>query len=152
MGSGKSSVAVKLADALSIPVKDTDTEVEKSYKLSIPEIFKKHGEAVFRRYENEVLKKMPVTNTIIATGGGIIETEDNISWMQTHGIVIYLHTSFNEITNRLKNDTNRPLWQAEDKQQLFERRLDRYHHTATFTVTTDGKKPEDIAAEIIARL
>jgi len=48
MGAGKSSIGKMLAAHIGARFIDSDTEIEKAAKMSIPEIFKLHGEASFR--------------------------------------------------------------------------------------------------------
>ena len=48
MGAGKSSVGKRLAQALDLPFKDADDEIEKAAGRTISEIFAQHGEAEFR--------------------------------------------------------------------------------------------------------
>ena len=152
MGSGKSSIAVVLAELLALPVKDTDAEIEKQYGRSIPDIFEEEGESGFRYYETEVLKKMPEKDTVIATGGGIVERETNRKWMKQHGIVVYLSTSFPEISRRLQEDTERPLWRKKDKERLYQQRLPLYYSTASIIIETDGETPEAIARALLTQI
>ena len=71
MGSGKSSVGKRLAQALDLPFRDADEEVEAAAGRSIPEIFEQLGEPAFRDGERRVIARLlegpPI---ILATGGG----------------------------------------------------------------------------------
>ncbi len=53
MGSGKSAVGKAVSSALSVPFNDADDEIEHAARLSIPEIFERHGEKFFRDKENQ---------------------------------------------------------------------------------------------------
>ncbi|MCA6244150.1 MAG: shikimate kinase, partial [Phenylobacterium sp.] len=82
MGSGKSSVGKRLAQALDLPFRDADEEVEKAAGRSIPEIFEQLGEPAFRDGERRVIARLlegpPI---VLATGGGAFmnaETRDLI--------------------------------------------------------------------------
>ncbi len=150
MGSGKSTIGKALARKLGKSYVDTDTFIEEKYG-SIPEIFKNEGEETFRLYEIEALKAT-TTYDVISTGGGIVEKEENIQTMKKHGMIIYLHTSFKEISERLELDENRPLWNQdhEEKQKLFERRIPLYKKCSDHIVSTDHKSIEEVVEEIIA--
>ncbi|WP_163537762.1 shikimate kinase [Gracilibacillus sp. YIM 98692] len=154
MGSGKTSIASALKESLHMEVQDTDDLVEKTYKQTIPEIFAKKGEKTFREYETEVLKSTNKTNAIIATGGGIIEKEENRKWLEQHGTVIFLQTSWEEIKRRLINDGSRPIWnnQDRDKKELLIQRTPKYLEVADVTIDTDGKTVEQLKNEIIGYL
>ncbi|SDK55232.1 shikimate kinase [Sediminibacillus albus] len=149
MGSGKTSVMVSLARKLGLPYIDTDKAIEEEQEQRIPAIFEEEGEAAFRKYESEILQKMPKLDTVIATGGGIVEKEKNREWLKRNGTIVYLHTSLQEINKRLAEDQSRPLWKRHDKTALYTSRLAKYEDAATVRVTTDFKTPEQIADEII---
>ncbi|MGN8645463.1 shikimate kinase [Gracilibacillus sp. HCP3S3_G5_1] len=151
MGSGKTSIARYLESVLKWPVQDTDQMVEEYYQMTIPTIFNQHGEKTFREYETNMLHKTNKENTIVATGGGIIEKEVNRKWLQKNGTVFFLQTSWKEIEHRLMNDQIRPIWnnQARDKKKLLEERLPKYLEVSDYVIYTDGKSVEEIGDEII---
>ncbi|SER16538.1 shikimate kinase [Gracilibacillus ureilyticus] len=154
MGSGKTSVAEKLKEETNKIVLDTDQLIVEEYGLTIPEIFEQKGEAVFREYESSILKNTPVHDAIIATGGGIIEKEENRKWLKENGKVIFLQTSWDEINRRLIDDQSRPIWnnQSRDKQKLLNDRTPKYKEVADIVVTTDGKELEMIVNEILSQI
>lgn len=150
MGSGKSTVAKKLSEISHVPFVDTDVYIEKKYNIKIADIFMKHGEETFRMYESDVLREISKRFNIISTGGGIVERIENIKTMQSSGKIIYLHTSFDEITKRLKDDESRPLWDhnIKERKALYERRTLLYKKYANDTICTNDKTIEEIAEEI----
>ena len=154
MGSGKTTVAVELAEALQIQVLDTDQLIEEESGKTIPQIFSEEGEASFRELEMLVLKKTPVTDTVIATGGGIIERGENRDLLKKNGLVIFLETSWDEIQKRLIDDVARPLWnnQSTDKKALLDRRVSKYKEVSDIIVQTDGKNPTTIVKEILSQM
>ena len=71
MGAGKSSVGLRLADALRAPFRDSDTEIEKAANPSVPDIFAKWGESEFRDGERKVIDRLLAgAPLVLATGGG----------------------------------------------------------------------------------
>ena len=78
MGSGKSSVGVRLATCLGYEFIDLDYYIEKKIGLSIDEIFKEQGEDGFRAIEAEALRdvvimhKLTAENLVLALGGGTL--------------------------------------------------------------------------------
>lgn len=150
MGSGKTSTAKKISSHLGIPCLDTDELVVSHTGMAIPEIFAKKGEDYFRQQESAVLRNVPVTNAVIATGGGIINKLENRKWMQENGVVVYLETAWDQIVKRLGKDSSRPLWNG--KEDLFDSRQAVYAETASLIVSTDHKTPATVAEEIIYRL
>ena len=58
MGAGKSSIGKMLAAQIGARFVDSDTEIEKAAKMTIPEIFELHGEAFFRDGEKRVFNRL----------------------------------------------------------------------------------------------
>lgn len=149
MGSGKSTVGLALADKLDKTYVDTDQFIIETHQREISDIFSTDGEGIFRDYEIDALKK--VSNyEVVSTGGGIVEKNENLQTMQKNGLIFYLHASFQEIANRLKQDETRPLWNnnIEDKLNLYDRRMELYKKYADHMIHTDGKALEEIVQEI----
>ncbi|UOQ85994.1 shikimate kinase [Gracilibacillus salinarum] len=154
MGSGKTSVAEYLQKELGWGLQDTDQMIVDQYEMTIPTIFAEKGETEFRNYETNMLHTTTTENTIIATGGGIIEKDENRQWLKNQGNVIFLQTSWEEIGRRLQHDSSRPIWnnQSRDKQKLLEDRTPKYLEVASYVIQTDNKTEEQIAAEIISNI
>ena len=157
MGSGKSTVAKILANRLKdFSFVDTDEKIVTSQKMSINEIFEKYGEKAFRAIETlqlrEVLKK---DNQIIATGGGIVISEENLSELLNNSILIYLKADAGELYNRVKNDNERPLLNdcniKEKIINLLSQRENKYNK-AHFTIDTTNKTPDIIVKEILEKI
>ena len=113
MGCGKTTVAKHLAKKMSIEHVDLDSEIEKSEKMSISELFKKHSEIIFRTIEkNKLLETLDQkTNCVISIGGGTPCYYDNMKKIcSTTKNVFYLKTSNKTLAKRLFFDRNkRPL-------------------------------------------
>ena len=74
-GCGKSTAGKLLSEISGKELVDTDDEIVKTAGISIPEIFEKGGEALFRQYEKEAVKKAcDGFGRIIITGGGAVKT------------------------------------------------------------------------------
>lgn len=150
MGSGKTTIANRLGTKLQLAVQDTDKMIELFYQMKIKDIFLQYGEKTFREYERQILGEVEKHNCIVSTGGGIIETPENILELKKHQ-TIYLQTSWEVIMNRLKEDTGRPIWnnQDVDKQALLHKREGKYIEAASIIVNTDGKTTNQVVTEII---
>ncbi|QSS98939.1 shikimate kinase [Pontibacillus sp. ALD_SL1] len=150
MGSGKSSVGKQLAERLQKSFIDLDQSIEERNGKSIPDIFAEGGEASFRKYEAEALSAAKSKDAVIATGGGIIETPTNHAVMESSGKIIYLHTDFDSIIERLQEDQNRPLWNQDHtkRRALFEKRLPTYKEWAHVTVNTNDRAVDEIVVQV----
>lgn len=149
MGSGKSTVGRELAKTLSKSYIDIDDYIETKHQEKISNIFKTKSEDIFRDYETHALKEVS-TYDVVSTGGGIVEKKKNLITMKNTGVVVFLHTSFEEVSSRLKNDIDRPLWDSnrDDKINLFNRRIPLYESYADYIIKTDNKSIEEIVEEI----
>ena len=116
MGSGKTTLGLKLSYLLRMPVEDTDKMIERQEGRSISEIFADDGEAYFRELETEVLRKCGSRKYeyILSVGGGTPVNPVNRPLLHQCGTVVYLRVSPEVVYERLKNDTTRPLLQCED--------------------------------------
>ncbi len=111
-GSGKSTVAKKLAKKLKYSFYDLDNMIEKEIAMSISKYFERYSEEEFRNIEREMLhKSFKLSNAVVATGGGTPCFFDNISEINKHGLSIYLKASTALIISRLNvgQKAQRPL-------------------------------------------
>lgn len=111
MGSGKSFLGRKLSRTLNIPFYDLDQEIEIFYQDSIENIFLLKGETFFRSLESKVLQSLSDKPPgIVSLGGGTPCFNNNIEYLNSNGITIFISTSSELINLRLKLDrSNRPL-------------------------------------------
>lgn len=149
MGSGKSTVGSSLAQKRGKTYIDTDQHIVDTHQQQIADIFQEQGENTFRKYETNALREVSKYE-VVSTGGGIVETNENLQIMQQNGLIVYLHASFTEISNRLERDQSRPLWKNndEEKLKLYHRRISMYKQYADYTIQTDGKTVDEIVQEI----
>jgi len=152
-GSGKSSVGKALSRKLSRPWIDTDTEVESRAGKKISEIFLEDGEATFRSLERDVVDQvMGSEAAIVSLGGGSVLNEASQKRITTAKEVVFLDVSISNAAPRVGFNKDRPLLAINPRQQwlqLMEKRRPIYESLATITVSTDNKKPDQVADEII---
>lgn len=116
MGSGKTSIGKHLAELLDLEFYDCDEELERLTGASVNLIFDIEGESGFRLRESQMLQKLSEkTGALIATGGGVVCSEENRQILRSKGFVVYLKTSIGKQIRRLQHDKSRPLLQAEDR-------------------------------------
>lgn len=154
MGSGKTSVGIRLSYALKRTMIDTDKWIEKRQNMTISEIFAGEGEEAFRKMETECLKELIKTcdNQIISVGGGLPVREENRRLLSRLGRVFYLKASPEAIYERIKNDTTRPLLQVADPlkqiRTLLEAREDSYSDCADVIIDVSGRTFDEIIEQI----
>jgi shikimate kinase len=155
MGSGKSTVGPLLAGLLGWDFVDLDTLVEARAGCPVAAIFDTHGEEGFRALESLCLHELSGrSRVVIATGGGAPTRHANQWFFRDAGTAVFhLHASLDQALARTRDDASRPLLAkgSDEVHQLYETRLPKYRQLGT-DIDTDGKTPEDVAAEIVARL
>lgn len=111
MGSGKSTIAKKLAKELNKTFLDLDDYITEKEQKSIPEIFSQVGESGFREIEHKALKEIASKkNLIVATGGGVPCFFNNMEIMNKNGKTVFLQLSPEELAKRLTPEkSHRPL-------------------------------------------
>ena len=156
MGSGKTTIGRKLAKLIEYSFVDTDSEIEDDQGCSVSEIFKYGGEECFREMETRLLEKLKnIDNSVIATGGGIVLSEENRKMLKGIGKRVYLRVPEEELARRLKNDRNRPLLMNNNPEiavqgMLKERGL--LYEQAECIIDTTQRSPHQIATEIAKKL
>lgn len=156
-GSGKSSIGLALAEKLNRPFIDLDQEIERYENLSINEIVKEKGWDYFRDIEQKICAQFTEKeNQIIATGGGIVEREENILNLKKNGYIIYLKTPIKICAQRIKDSgrpslTGKPI--EEELKEIYEKRKEKYEKAADLIVEDDKKQTiNDIIKQIIQNL
>jgi shikimate kinase len=154
MGSGKSSVGRILAQRLDFRFSDTDKIVVQNTGSPITDIFKNRGEEYFRDQETLALESLAgQERQIIATGGGIILRETNVSLLRKLGFVVWLNATEEKIFDRVTRNNKRPLVQTADPRgtihTLLTLRRPLYAAAAQLTVDTTGKSHEQVADTVI---
>lgn len=112
MGSGKTTLAKKLAKKLNYNCFDLDFEIEKNVGVSIPQVFEEKGEEYFRSLEHETLRNVINNNErfVLSVGGGTPCFYNNMDVINENGTSIYLKYNAGILTSRLINaKAKRPL-------------------------------------------
>lgn len=144
-GCGKSTVGRLIAEEMGKTFVDTDAEIEKIAKKSIPRIFAEDGERVFRDLEHRVLAELgKQSGLVIATGGGCVTQERNEPLLHQNGTIFWLQRD----TDKLPTE-GRPLSHHLD--ELYRLRRPMYDYFADAWVDNNDL-PEDAAQAIIALL
>ena len=157
MGVGKSSVGACLHRRTDLALLDIDEVVASRFQMSIPEIFAEHGEEKFREAETEVLRRMHIEEqTVIVTGGGIVLRKENVQFLKTKTLVVWLDGDEETLFARASRKKNRPLLQTKNPRKSFSEILSArrtlYAKIADIRVNTSVLTDEEVALAILAKL
>ena len=151
MGAGKSTVARLLGQEWDVPVRDTDVDIEAAEGRSIADIFVDSGEEHFRALERAaVARALAAHDGVLALGGGAVLDPDTRADLAGQDVV-FLRVGLGDAVKRVGLGTSRPLLLGNVRgriKALLDERTPIYESVARFTVDTDGRTPEDVAAEV----
>ena len=158
MGSGKTTVGVRLSYRVRKPIEDTDKLIERKEKCTIREIFDRDGEEYFRKLETDMLKEAvsKYKNHIISVGGGTPVRQENRELLKQLGTVVYLRVKPETVYARLQKDTTRPLLQCENPleriRQMLDARKEAYEACADIIVDVDELSMQGVVSAIQQKL
>lgn len=156
MGSGKTTIGKIISDKKNMRFIDMDLEIEKMENKKINQIFSENGEKYFREKESSLLKQLcSLKNSVISTGGGIIENEFNIEILKKQPYVIWLDANEDTIENNVKNEIEkRPKLKEDDNlklsiKNLLNKRYDKYKDSANIRVNVNNKNVDQVVSDIL---
>ena len=158
---GKTSVGKYLANILGWPFLDADVELVNEHGITISEIVATQGWESFRKKEKDIVKKLSsLDKHVIATGGGAILDEENVTNIKKSGISIWLRATPETVKNRiLKDETtedSRPSLTSKGLMEEIEETLiyrnPFYEKAMDFFVDTDNLDIENVCLAVQKKL
>jgi len=153
MAAGKTTVAHTVGARLGWRAEDIDELIEARERMTVADIFSRHGEQYFRSAEREILRLLlPMRHAVVATGGGTFMDADNRAAINLDGLSVWLDVPLATILQRIPADGRRPL--AADRAQMERLYALRQTAYAQAHVRVDaGTAPaEEIAERVLEHL
>ena len=138
-GAGKTSVGIKLAEALDLKFIDSDLLIEKNFNQSLQSILNDCGYLKLRSIEEETLLSVDFSDTVLSTGGSAVYSSKGMQYLKDNSIVIYLEVPFDQILERVPSfldrgfakDPNHTIEEAfVERQELY---IESAHHIISNT-------------------
>lgn len=154
MGTGKTTVGRLLASRLGRPFFDSDKKIEYEYNMNIRDIFELYGEIYFRQKERMIITRLSrYNNAVIATGGGVVLSPENMSNLKRNGVIITLTASVETILERTSRRNTRPLLDDLNQREkivneLLKERAKLYHN-ADYSIDTSNKSLQQVSNELM---
>ncbi len=150
-GAGKSTVGVLLAKALGTDFIDTDILLQKTSGMLLPDIIRLEGLSSFTKRENDVLRTIKPTGSVIATGGSAVLCAEGMSHLKKTGTTFYLKIALNTVVSRINNISTRGIVMegSQTLADIYSIRTPLYETYADKRVDCEGLSPEETVCRII---
>ena len=151
MGAGKTTVAGLLGEAWGVPVRDTDADIVETSGREIADIFVESGEEHFRDLEAAaVAAALAEHDGVLALGGGAVLRPATCELLADQTVVV-LRVGLSDAVRRVGLGVGRPLLLGNVRARiktLLDERTPVYESVADPVVETDGRTPDEVAAEV----
>ncbi len=149
---GKSTTGVVLAKTMRKSFIDTDLMIQEKEDRALQDIINESGNDYFREVEEDVLKTLKTTNSVISTGGSAIYYPEAIKNLKQNGTIVYLKISLETIEERLNNIHTRGVTMKEGDTiaSLYAERIPLYEKYADVIIEADEFTVEETVEAIIA--
>ncbi|MBI5115147.1 shikimate kinase [Candidatus Poribacteria bacterium] len=154
-GTGKTTIARKLSERLSMRVVNMDAEIVKRAGMTVPEIVERYGWDHFRDIESAVAAKFETEdNLVVDAGGGVIVRPRNIDSLKKNGIIFWLVADEETIVSRIMYDHQRPSLTGtksflEEVTEVLAERTPKYRAAADHVIDTAVMSVEEAVNTIV---
>jgi shikimate kinase len=155
MGSGKSTVASRLASRLGWTFLDFDAEIERRSNASVADIFRSRGEPFFRTLEARVGRELlQADRAVLASGGGWPVPAGRMEDLTSDTLSVWLVVDAATAVQRVSSGGRvRPLLQGADPvgraEALLRERSPRYR-LARLHLDSTGSSPDELVDQVLA--
>ena len=153
-GCGKSTVGVVLAKVMGMHFCDTDIVIQQREGRKLQEIINTDGNDAFLVCEKNALLSLDIDDTVIATGGSAIYSDEAMQYLKKSGKVVYLKVSEEEIERRLADFAARgvAIKDVMTVKDLYNERIPIYEKYADITVKGEGSDIPAVIGKIAEEL
>lgn len=155
-GAGKSTLGVVLAKILNYSFIDADLLIQSQCDKTLQKIIDACGPDGFIEVENEVLCTLSADQSVIATGGSAVYSDEAMKHLSSIGTVVYLQASLKELEKRLGGLYERGVVMKDgigmSLNALYEERIPLYEKYAEVTIDIDGLSVRDAARQLVDKL
>ena len=157
MGTGKSKFGRQIANILKFNFYDVDHLIEKEFKMTIKELFQKHGEVFFRTIEkktiSDLILKINKNNekVIISLGGGGFDNEETRDLLLNNTNVIWLNTPLDVLVQRVRDGSKRPMIKGNTRDSILQllKIRTKYYSLCHNEINTDKLNQNQVTRKLI---
>ena len=136
-GAGKSTLGIVLAKIMTKDFIDADIVIQNQCDKTLQKIIDACGPEGFIEVENQILSKIDAENSVIATGGSAVYSDEAMKHLAEIGTVVYLKISYDQLVHRLSDLQERGVVLkgiGMSLKELYDERLPLYEQYAGITV------------------
>jgi shikimate kinase len=149
MGCGKSTVGAALARRLGWGFRDLDRWIERRHRLTVAEIFRRHGEAFFRGEESRAARAAArLRRHVVAAGGGAFAQEGTRQALQAGAITVWIRCDAAVLRRRVPADGSRPLAADRGRMRRLLGEREPFYRLADIAVDSSQAAPDEVAQRI----
>jgi len=157
MGTGKSKFGRQIANILKYNFYDIDHMIEKEFKITIKQLFQKHGEVFFRKIEKETICDLILKinknreKVIISLGGGGFDDKEIRDLLLSNTNVIWLNTPVDVLVQRVGDGSKRPMIKGKTRDSILQllKIRTKYYSLCHNQIDTDKLNQNQITEKLI---
>ena len=142
-GAGKSTLGIVLAKILNKNYLDADIAIQSQCDKTLQKIIDAMGPEGFIQVENAVLCDLAVENSVIATGGSAVYSDEAMKHLASIGTIVYLEISYDSLVHRLSDLQERGVVLkggiGMSLRDLYDERKPLYERYSDIIVLRDGR-------------
>jgi shikimate kinase len=158
IGSGKTTIGMRLAARLGRPFHDLDRELDRLIGRSFHELVREQGWLAFREVEYRVCRQFAaLRDAVCALGGGTVRYDWNLDALRGTGVLVFLDADLATLAERVRA-ADRPrvnpgVSLEEDLERIWSTSADRYRKSADLVYRTDaGRTLDEEVDDLVALL
>lgn len=155
-GAGKSTLGIVLAKILAKDFVDADIVIQSQMDKTLQTIIDAMGPEGFIQIENEILSDIDAENSVIATGGSAVYSDEAMQHLRSIGTVVYLKISYDSLVGRLGDLQERGVvlkgGVSMSLRDLYDEREPLYEKYADITVNIDDLNITAAARKVASAL
>ena len=157
MGTGKSKFGRQIANILKFNFYDIDHMIEKEFKITIKQLFQKHGEVFFRKIEKKTIRDLILKinknreKVIISLGGGGFDNKEIRDLLLNNTNVIWLNTPVDVLVQRVGDGSKRPMIKGKTRDSILQllKIRTKYYSLCHNQINTDKLNQNQITEKLI---
>ena len=157
MGTGKSKFGRQIANILKYNFYDIDHMIEKEFKITIKQLFQKHGEVFFRKIEKKTISDLILKinknreKVIISLGGGGFDDKEIRDLLLSNTNVIWLNTPVDILVQRVGDGSKRPMLKGKTRDSILQllKIRTKYYSLCHNQINTDKLNQNQITEKLI---